>query len=532
MIRWRTWTAIAIPAALIAATLFSSSSAASASVSGPTQPVSSGYTADPTPDIRNPERGLFVSTDALASIATDGDHFLEIAAKTGTMVHLNVDLSAYYQSQDDEVTPDTTLPQELLDTYALAFQKFRDAGMKAIVRFSYTPKGTTVCGEGVNPGQGPPRPNALPDANIDTILKHISELAGVLNQNADVIASFEAGFLGEFGEWHCSVNSTNGVPVDGNPIVTADKLKVVDAERAEWPTRTIALRYPADISELSQISTLDRIGSHQDCYASSVDDKGTWSRDPGVMKQQIQMIASLGESSAVNATVCTSYPDRVNCTTALTADQFGLAEMPTMHFSFFAADSSQDWLDPYPAGGCWNAILAGLGYRFTLEHAELPATLTPGGAAHLSVTLRNNGFASMFNPRPVDVVLRAGSTTAVIPLGIDARSWASGETVIDRDITIPADLAPGDYSLALWLPDASASLADSAAFSVRFANVGTWQSATGENTLGTATVPADASKPVELAASGLELTVPLTAGVVLVLFGGLAIGYRRRSRHS
>ena len=40
------------------------------------------------------------------------------------------------------------------------------------------------------------------DPDQDIIEKHIAQLAPVFSQNADVIALFEAGFVGPWGEWH------------------------------------------------------------------------------------------------------------------------------------------------------------------------------------------------------------------------------------------------------------------------------------------------------------------------------------------
>jgi hypothetical protein len=65
--------------------------------------------------------------------------------------------------------------------------------------------------------------------------------------------------------------------------------------------------------------------------------------------------------------------------------------------------------------------------------------------------------------------------------------------------------AAGDYTLALRLPSASTSLADTPAFSIRLANEGTWQDATGDNVLGTITLDDAATGTVDPAATALAL---------------------------
>ena len=69
--------------------------------------------------------------------------------------------------------------------------RLRGAGLKAILRFQY------------NDG---PYPIPDPDASKATILNHLIQLKPVFQENADVIAVLQAGFIGAWGEWHTSTN--------------------------------------------------------------------------------------------------------------------------------------------------------------------------------------------------------------------------------------------------------------------------------------------------------------------------------------
>jgi hypothetical protein len=51
-------------------------------------------------------------------------------------------------------------------------------------------------------------------------------------------------------------------------------------------------------------------------------------------------------------------------------------------------------------------------------------------------------------------------------------------------VALPDWVRPGTYHLALALPSASATLAHRADYSIRTANVGTWNAAKGWNRLG------------------------------------------------
>ena len=130
-------------------------------------------------------------------------------------------------------------------------------------------------------------------------------------------------------------------------------------------------------------------------------------------------------------------------------------------------------------------IRRSLGYRLVLKEAVVPPTIEPGGTLSLNIRLNNEGFAAMYNPRPVYVVLLREGTRYVVPVtGIDPRRWAPGqEQTINVSLNLPANVPPGTYQLGLWLPDASSSLRNSPAYAVRFANTDVWDPDSGINIL-------------------------------------------------
>ena len=132
-------------------------------------------------------------------------------------------------------------------------------------------------------------------------------------------------------------------------------------------------------------------------------------------------------------------------------------------------------------------IRRSLGYRLVLKEASLPLTIKLGGTLSLNIRLSNDGFAAMYNPRSLYVVLlREETRYAVSITGVDPRRWAPGlEQNIAVSANLPATIPAGTYQLGLWLPDASASLQNSPAYAVRFANTGVWDAATGINILTT-----------------------------------------------
>ena len=105
----------------------------------------------------------------------------------------------------------------------------------------------------------------------------------------------------------------------------------------------------------------------------------------------------------------------------------------------------------------------------------------------MAFTLTNHGFAALYNERPVDLVLRnaEGQLRKRYSLTeIDPRLWKPGVcTRFAVTVTLPDDLAPGDYDWHLHLPDASPRLAQDPRFAVRFANKDCWNEDTGEHRL-------------------------------------------------
>jgi hypothetical protein len=163
----------------------------------------------------------------------------------------------------------------------------------------------------------------------------------------------------------------------------------------------------------------------------------------------------------------------------------------------------------YPTG-CRDVIARRLGYRFVLDEVVRSQQVRPGDPLQLTVTLTNVGFAAMYNPRPVIVILRsptgvkymADLSTPTQPQDVDPRYWLPGAAkTFTRNITIPSDAVPADnYTIALWMPDETEGNRDDVLYSVRFASMfsGTttpvWETSTHYNVL-TTTLDVDGAAP-------------------------------------
>ena len=100
------------------------------------------------------------------------------------------------------------------------------------------------------------------------------------------------------------------------------------------------------------------------------------------------------------------------------------------------------------------------------------------------ITIRNVGFAAPFNKRNAYIVLKNGNDVYELLLKSDPRKWL-GEIEIRETLPLEARLKSGTYAVYLYLPDFDQILKSRPEYAIRFANIGTWQSTTGYNSLNT-----------------------------------------------
>jgi hypothetical protein len=140
-----------------------------------------------------------------------------------------------------------------------------------------------------------------------------------------------------------------------------------------------------------------------------------------------------------------------------------------------------------------------MGYRYNMIDGQYSDKAAPGGQMNVTIRVRNDGYAPIYNARPVYLVLKAVSgqqTPVSIRLQADPRRWLPNGQIstISEKVSIPSDISEGTYHLYLWMPDAYETLASDARYAVRMANTGVWDDTTGYNDLG-ATIEIDKNAP-------------------------------------
>ena len=135
-----------------------------------------------------------------------------------------------------------------------------------------------------------------------------------------------------------------------------------------------------------------------------------------------------------------------------------------------------------------------MGYRLALLSVGHPDVIARGGTLSVSVVVRNSGWARLYNPRPVEILLRdrrSGLVRRLVAEGADPRRWLPGtDTRETLTVNLPDDIL-GPQGIWLALPDAAPRLKGDARFAIRPANADDaakgqgWDQALGAFALGT-----------------------------------------------
>jgi len=463
-------------------------------------------------DFPNPERGFYRA----AEVSTNNYEVLDVARMKTWRTLQQADDGNYklysslvFRQIVLEGFTDKDLSQTVLENIAKDFAATREAGMKLVLRFCYTT--TTHAGSCPESFICPP----YGDAPIEIVLKHIAQLKPLLQENADVIACMQMGFIGIWGENYFSdyfgdpSNNGNGKMLDEN---WADKTEVLKALLDALPAdRMIQVRTPqmkqravygvnaatnsAAITDGEAFTETmkTRIGMHNDCFLASADDYGTYADYGNSSSPRADANATLrayaeadNKYIAVGGETCDdTYSPQNDCENA----GFAQTEMRKLHYSFLNCAYNNDVNNDWETGGCMDNIRKQLGYRFVLRNAIVPkAAVQAGKQLSFALNLENIGYASPYNERPVMLIMRStsGSNVYSYEISTDIRKWYSGTVKLDVKIITDVAMIKGKYDLFLYMPDKYSSIAHRPEYAIRLANNDVWEEATGYNKLNTA----------------------------------------------
>jgi hypothetical protein len=416
-----------------------------------------------TTDFANPERGWFHQGGL-------SENYLKQRRNNDniTVVRRYFRLDSYRNSD---------LPQSFLDSMATGFNEARKAGVKVIPLCSY------------NFGYNNDTDKKGIDATVQRVVGHIAQIAPVINAHHDIIACWDAGFIGAWGEWHSSLNN----------IDDRDSMRVILFAELDAlvPQRMITVRvnrYKREIfntdSALTSAEAFDgsrrsRVGHKNDCLGASERDWGTyisnsiqWEKD--YLRNENRFLPQQGETCNPSAwSVCDTM----------------LRDLEHMRWDMLNMDYHQDVIQSWKDDGCYPEVCRRLGYRFVLHSAQFDDAAAKGSTLNGTLRLSNVGFGKVFNPRGFDIILRkqGASQEIRIPANTDVRRWLPDDDTIAVSIAakIPADAALGTYDILLHLGDTATNPASGQRelltrpeYSIRLASDRVWEEATGYSYLG------------------------------------------------
>ena len=445
--------------------------------------------ANDTFSFANPERGMY----SQLAFSNNESHNYSAQDLIGVKQNYKISTFRIYYFIDDYLN--APFPQSFLDKLNEDAAKFRQAGLKFMPTFTYVPnEGTT-------------------DAGVARILAHIDQITPFLQSNSDVIAAVYAGFVGDYGEWHDSLAGNLGVGISTNQNSLAIINKLLNALPS---SRSILLRtplvkrqfvnnaLPLTNAEAFSGTNKARIGHQNDSLLSGIADRGTYDFDQnGAFALDVEsnrnyvntdgaFVPNSGESGDL---ADITYQ---NCNAARPA--LAALHQDFIHDkNYYPGDGVYDY-GPATGGkypltatlqreGCFEEVSQKLGYRIRLVTSTLNNTAILNSNLSLNLKIKNEGYASPFNPRGLEVILRNSTTGANFKINVlnsstDPRLWfpEKGEFEVNLDAPLTS-VPPGNYSVLLNLPDPEASLRNRADYSIRFANTNMWEPTTGYNNL-------------------------------------------------
>ena len=419
--------------------------------------------------IANPERGFYAARSTTYPLSASDIATCRTNKITLFYIGYQIPVAADIPQSNDSpiVTSISRIKKEM--------QLLRDNGAKCILRFAY-------CDEDYD--ENNPDASKPWDATPEWVARHIAQIKPILQEYSDVIMTFQAGFVGIWGEWYYTENFVFNPK---NAEEHALRKEVTDAMLEALPVdRTIALRtpmfkrwmYAGSYTDTLTVNTAyngsakSRISCFNDCFGASSSDYGTFgdTETREYWKKETRYVFMGGETCNVS--------DYCKCKQSIT-------DMEDYHWSYLNSDYNKDVINRWESSGCLDEIKRRLGYRLSLTDVYHSKKAIAGNNFDINITILNTGFAAPMNPRAVELILVSenGQKTVYKLEDVDPRYWfANGTYDISTSIILPEE-SVGNHTLYLNLPDPKPTLYNKPLFSIRLANDGIWEEGRGYNKL-------------------------------------------------
>lgn len=437
------------------------------------------YVPDNTTVFKNPERGF---TEELNGVVTEKSPYRiknHIDSNWGNNYYMTMPVVLYNFNN----FKDKDLPEAILKGFDEDMDVLRSMGLKCVLRFAYTERESDIV-----------------DATPEWVKRHLEQLNPCLKKNADVIYVLEAGFVGVWGEWYYTKNYTNE-----SQHMNANRRKVIQYLFDNAPEdRFILFRYPMLKTEYFNNSTpltasegfsgtmKARWGCHNDAFLHNWGNMGTYASDDDDDDPKVRQYIATETLYVPNG-----GETNIDDDDALAEKMYSKApsEMSKYHWSFCGSSYAVPVTKRWRNSGIFDTLNIHMGYRYNLVDGQFSDEAAPSGKMNVTIRVRNDGYAPIYNERPIYLVLK-GTQQYILPLKADPRRWLPNGAIswINEQVEVPSNVQEGTYSLYLWMPDKYESIKNDPRYAVRCANKNMWDANTGYNNLG-ATVKIKKSAP-------------------------------------
>lgn len=402
----------------------------------------------------NPERGFIKTMGVMAEgAALNASQLTLLRGQNVTMI-----LRVFYL----DAFKDKTMSNAQLSLIETDLATIRDAGLKTILRFAYTDdmEGT--------------------DAPLAIVEQHLDQLKPVFENNKDVIAFVQAGFIGAWGEWH---SSSNGLATVENERKVLEKLlsvlptDIMAQVRTPGAKQQIFNNTAALTSELAYTAEARaRVGHHNDCFLSGGTDYGTYN-NVEAEKQYISNEALYVPTGGETCPPTGGYDP--TCAE-------GRREMKLLKWTYLNLDWYPATINAWKSSGCFDEFQTYLGYRLALVDGKFPDEVPEGGNLAIDINLTNKGYAPLYHKKNTALVLKntANGNFYEKPVATDLRLCKPSATFNVKESISIAGIPAGTYELFLRIADQDETLASRVEYAVRLANTNAWVEAyNGMNSL-------------------------------------------------
>lgn len=462
----------------------------------------------------NPERGFY--RPRCMHLKQSGNTPL---SPTENLVHLRVDISefssnAVISETDGTYGESSPISEDALKALGDTIANIKAKGHTVIIRVCYDPWYNG-------------KSNYEPAQSL--ILSHLSQLASVYNQYADVIAYIELGMYGPWGEMHtssCCTQENVSQAIDTLLNATDDTIKIgvrtpnyiaywLGVDYADFDVNSDTFK-----NAVKNKSNAYRLGMFNDGYLGSSSDLGTFtkiSRQKGVewLNEFAKYTLYGGEAVADSSgNIIGSY----NTSSYLAEEGF------KTHTSYLNIEWNDKVIakwkeeiynkdDEYKGQTGFLYINNHLGYRFILKGSKLPENVALGNNLNCNLSITNVGFGNIVNSKKLTIVLKNSNgdilefpTEKINPCDFMSQTTSQ----ISPSVALPNNMATGEWSVYLRISKYGDLKTDNNYQCIRFGNSSSyWDSETGANYIGKINVVNKPSSEFEFDESSGEITAYL-----------------------